>query len=79
MKSEVPRRSSDFHPFHACCCLLPAGAAATAKPGRSTLDNKKGLNTKTGSTSSVPSTLTQNITLALTLNLALTVTNLILT
>ena len=30
------------------CCLL-----AAAKPGRSTLDTKKGYNTKTGSTSSV--------------------------
>ena len=31
----------------ACCCLL------AAKPGRSTLDTKKGYKTKTGSTSSV--------------------------
>jgi hypothetical protein len=46
----------------ACCCLLLAAAAA--KPGRSTLDPKKGYKTKTGSTSSV--------TLALTLALALT-------
>ena len=44
----------------ACCCLL----AAAAKPGRSTLDPKKGYKTKTGSTSSV--------TLALTLAVALT-------
>ena len=36
----------------ACCCLLLLGAAA-AKPGRSTLDTKKGYKTKTGSTSSV--------------------------
>ena len=43
------------------CCLL---AAAAAKPGRSTLDTKKGYKTKTGSTSSV--------TLALPLALALT-------
>ena len=35
----------------ACCCLLLAAAAA--KPGRSTLDPKKGYKTKTGSTSSV--------------------------
>ena len=34
----------------ACCCLL---LAAAAKPGRSTLDTKKGYKTKTGSTSSV--------------------------
>ena len=44
-------------------CLL-AAAAAAAKPGRSTLDTKKGYKTKTGSTSSV--------TLALTVALALT-------
>ena len=44
----------------AACCLL----AAAAKPGRSTLDTKKGYKTKTGSTSSV--------TLALTLTLTLT-------
>ena len=49
-----------FCPFRACCCLL----AADAKPGRSTLDTKKGYKTKTGSTSSV--------TLALALTLALT-------
>ena len=36
------------------CCLL---AAAAAKPGRSTLDPKKGYKTKTGSTSSVTLTL----------------------
>ena len=35
----------------ACCCLLLVAAAA--KPGRSTLDPKKGYKTKTGSTSSV--------------------------
>ena len=40
----------------ACCCLLLAAAAA--KPGRSTLDPKKGYKTKTGSTSSVTLTLT---------------------
>ena len=45
----------------AACCLL---LLAAAKPGRSTLDPKKGEKTKTGSTSSV--------TLALTLALALT-------
>ena len=37
----------------ACCLLL----AAAAKPGRSTLDTKKGYKTKTGSTSSVTLTL----------------------
>ena len=36
----------------ACCLLLLA-----AKPGRSTLDTKKGYKTKTGSTSSVTLTL----------------------
>ena len=44
----------DGVPFRACCllaaCLL---AAAAAKPGRSTVDTKKGYKTKTGSTSSV--------------------------
>ena len=39
----------------AVCCLLLAAAAA--KPGRSTLDPKKGYKTKTGSTSSVTLTL----------------------
>ena len=48
----------------ACCCCLLIAAAAAAKPGRSTLDTKRGYKTKTGSTSSV--------TLALTLALALT-------
>ena len=52
---------SDFCPFRACCCLLLA--AATAKPGRSTLDSKKGYQTKTGSTS----WLTINLTLSPTL------------
>ena len=42
----------------AACCLLLLAAAA-AKPGRSTLDTKKGYKTKTGSTSSV--TLTPNL------------------
>ena len=42
----------------ACCLLLAAAAAAAAKPGRSTLDTKKGYKTKTGSTSSVTLTLT---------------------
>ena len=37
----------------AACCLLLLLAAAAAKPGRSTLDTKKGYKTKTGSTSSV--------------------------
>ena len=39
----------------AAACLL--AAAAAAKPGRSTLDTKKGYKTKTGSTSSVTLTL----------------------
>ena len=55
------------HFARAAACLLLAAAclllaAAAAKPGRSTLDTKKGCKTKTGSTSSV--------TLALTLPLA---------
>ena len=37
--------------------MLAAAAAAAAKPGRSTLDTKKGYKTKTGSTSSVTLTL----------------------
>ena len=41
----------------AACCLLLLAAAA-AKPGRSTLDTKKGYKTKTGSTSSVSLALT---------------------
>ena len=44
------------HSAHAAACLLlaaAAAAAAAAKPGRSTLDTKKGYKTKTGSTSSV--------------------------
>ena len=49
----------------ACCLLLLAAAAA--KPGRSTLDTKKGYKTKTGSTSSVTLTLTVTLALALTL------------
>ena len=56
---------SHFARATACCllaCLL--AAAAAAKPGRSTLDTKKGYKTNTGSTSSV--------TLVLTLALALT-------
>ena len=52
------------HFAHAAACCLLLLAAAAAKPGRSTLDTKKGYKTKTGSTSSV--------TLALTLALALT-------
>ena len=43
----------------ACCCLL---LVAAAKPGRSTLDPKKGYKTKTGSTSSVTLTLTLTLT-----------------
>ena len=45
------------HFARAACCLLLLAAAA-AKPGRSTLDPKKGYKTKTGSTSSVTLTLT---------------------
>ena len=48
------------HFARAAACLLLAAAAA-AKPGRSTLDTKKGYKTKTGSTSSV--TLTLSLTL----------------
>ena len=44
-----------FTHFARAACLL---AAAAAKPGRSTLDTKKGYKTKTGSTSSVTLTLT---------------------
>ena len=42
----------------AACCLLLAACLLAAKPGRSTLDPKKGYKTKTGSTSSVTLTLT---------------------
>ena len=41
------------HFAHAAACCLLLLAAAAAKPGRSTLDTKKGYKTKTGSTSSV--------------------------
>ena len=56
---------SDFSLFRACCLLLVAACclllvAAAAKPGRSTLDPKKGYKTKTGSTSSVTLTLTSS-------------------
>ena len=44
------------HFARAACCLL-ACLLAAAKPGRSTLDTKKGYKTKTGSTSSVTLTL----------------------
>ena len=47
-----------FTHFARAACLL-AAAAAAAKPGRSTLDTKKGYKTKTGSTSSVTLTLTR--------------------
>ena len=43
----------------AACCLL---LLLAAKPGRSTLDTKKGYKTKTGSTSSVTLTLTLTLT-----------------
>ena len=42
----------------AACCLLLAACLLAAKPGRSTLDPKKGYKIKTGSTSSVTLTLT---------------------
>ena len=53
-------------------CLLAACllAATAAKPGRSTLDTKKGYKTKAGSTSSV--TLTLALILVLSLAIALT-------
>ena len=54
----------------AACLLACLLAAAATKPGRSTLDTKKGYKTKTGSTSSV--TLTLALTIAQTLGLALT-------
>ena len=44
------------HFARAACCLL---LLAAAKPGRSTLDPKKGYKTKTGSTSSVTLTLSR--------------------
>ena len=50
------------HFARAACCLL-----AAAKPGRSTLDTKKGYKTKTGSTSSVTLTLAPTLAPALTL------------
>ena len=53
------------HFARAACCLLACLLAA--KPGRSTLDTKKGYKTKTGPTSSVTLTLTLFLTLALTL------------
>ena len=46
------------HFARAAACLLAACLLA-AKPGRSTLDTKKGYKTKTGSTSSVTLTITQ--------------------
>ena len=46
-------------------CLLLACLLAAAKPGRSTLDTKKGYKGKTGSTSSVTLTLTLTLTLGL--------------
>ena len=61
-----------FTHFARAACLLACSLLAcllacllAAKPGRSTLDTKKGYKTKTGSTSSVTRTLT--LTLALTL------------
>ena len=60
------------HFARAACLLLLLAAAAAAKPGRSTLDTKKGYKTKTGSTSSVTLALALTLTLALPLALALT-------
>ena len=52
-----------FFPFRACCllaaCCLLLACCLLAKPGRSTLDTKKGYKTKTGSTSSVTLALTR--------------------
>ena len=45
------------HFARAACCLLLVCCLLAAKPGRSTLDTKKGYKTKTGSTSSVTLTL----------------------
>ena len=45
------------HFARVACCLLLAACCLLAKPGRSTLDTKKGYKTKTGSTSSVTLTL----------------------
>ena len=50
-----------FPHFARAACLLAACCLLAAKPGRSTLDTKKGYKTKTGSTSSV--TLTQEVML----------------
>ena len=47
-----------FSHFARAVCLLLAACCLLAKPGRSTLDPKKGYKTKTGSTSSVTLTLT---------------------
>ena len=52
-------------------CLLAAAALAAAKPGRSTLDPKKGYKTKTVSTNSVTLALTVTLTLPLGLPLTL--------
>ena len=64
------------HFARAAACLLAtllaaATVAAAAKPGRSTLDTKKGYENKTGSTTSVTLTLAQALTPALPLALAL--------
>ena len=50
------------HFARAACCLLLAACCLLAKPGRSTLDTKKGYKTKTGSTSSVTLTLALTLT-----------------
>ena len=54
------------HFARAVACLLACLLLAAAKPGRSTLDTKKGYKTKTGSTSSVTLTLALPLALALT-------------
>ena len=50
------------HFARAAASLLLAACLLAAKPGRSTLDTKKGYKTKTGSTSSVTLTLTLTLT-----------------
>ena len=53
--NQIQNTTTEFWFFPISRVLL---AAAAAKPGRSTLDPKKGYKTKTGSTSSVTLTLT---------------------
>ena len=58
-----------FAHFARAACLLATCCLLHAKPGRSTLDTKKGHKTKTGSTSLVTLTLTLALPLALALTL----------